>query len=131
MNARERAFVAAFLGPAHGVAYKAAIMAGYAKNSARVTASRLLTKANIQRAIETQTAKRDARAFADAEERDRILSAIARDQFAAAPDRIRSIVELNRWARPSRGTRASSERSSPRWAPVGDWPGDTAVGSDR
>jgi phage terminase small subunit len=96
MNARERAFVVAFLGPANGVACRAAILAGYAKKSSRVTASRLLTKANIRKAIQKRQRTREDRSIAVADERDRILSTIARDRLADDSDRIRSIIELNR-----------------------------------
>jgi phage terminase small subunit len=88
--------VTAFLGPAHGVAYQAAILAGYSEKSARQQSSRLLTKANIQAALKTREQARDDKTIAEADERDRILSSIARDNLADAGDRIRSVVELNR-----------------------------------
>jgi hypothetical protein len=54
LSERERRFVEAFMGPAKGNGAAAARIAGYANRSARVTASRLLTKANIRRAIEAR-----------------------------------------------------------------------------
>src|SRR5262245_57556690 len=51
LNERELRFVDAFMGPAEGNGAKAASLAGYAAGSARITASKLLTKANVQAAI--------------------------------------------------------------------------------
>lgn len=97
INEKERAFVAAFMGPARGNGSKAAIMAGYAPKSARVTASRLLTKANIQRALVARQNRATSRSIATADERDRVLSEILRsekdrDPFVA----IRAVSELNK-----------------------------------
>lgn len=56
LSERERRFVEAYMGKAAGNATKAATLAGYAKGSAKVTASRLLTKANVRTAIDSRTA---------------------------------------------------------------------------
>jgi phage terminase small subunit len=48
LSSKEAAFVDAYLGIAAGNATKAATLAGYAKSSAHVTASRLLRKAHIK-----------------------------------------------------------------------------------
>jgi phage terminase small subunit len=61
LTIRQRAFVQAITGPAAGNATKAAEMAGYMAenyNSLKVTASRLLTYANVQEAISHVFAQR-------------------------------------------------------------------------
>jgi hypothetical protein len=58
---RQREFVKAYVGPAAGNATKAAAMAGYNdsnNDSLRVTAHRLLTKANVQRALARSRAEK-------------------------------------------------------------------------
>jgi phage terminase small subunit len=60
LSQRQRAFVAAIVGPAGGIATKAAEMAGYAsenRNTLYVTASRLLSNHKIQEAIAHEFAK--------------------------------------------------------------------------
>jgi hypothetical protein len=60
LNTRQRLFVDALLGPAAGVATKAAEIAGYSadnRKALRVTAYRLLTYANVQHAIARAYAK--------------------------------------------------------------------------
>lgn len=52
LTSKETAFVAAYLGgAARGNGAKAAVLAGYAKGSAKVTASRLLRKPNVKLAL--------------------------------------------------------------------------------
>src|SRR4051794_18180288 len=96
MNIRERAFVVAFLGTGRGNATKAAIVAGYSRTTARQLGSRLLSKVDIQRALQKRIEEREATEIAAANECDRILSAIPRDHLADPSDRIRAIIELNR-----------------------------------
>ena len=96
MNSRQQAFVAALVGPANGIGYRAAIRAGYSPKTARQQASRLLTKAHILRAIQERQRQCDERSRTPAAERDRILSEIARDELATANHRISAIIELNR-----------------------------------
>lgn len=48
INDREKRFCDLYLGPCKFNGTQAAIKAGYAKKSARITASKLLTKANVQ-----------------------------------------------------------------------------------
>lgn len=57
LTEKERRFVRAYIGEAAGNGAKAAVLAGYAKNSAKVTASRLLTKANIRAALTVKVSK--------------------------------------------------------------------------
>lgn len=96
LNERQARFVDAFLADCAGNATKAAIAAGAGRAGARVAGHRLLTLANVQRAIAARVQRREQAAIATADERDRILSTIARDENADASDRIRAICELNK-----------------------------------
>jgi phage terminase small subunit len=96
LNLKERCFVDAYLGTAAGNGTKAAVQAGYARKSGRVTASRLLTKANIRAAIDARVAMHEAKGIASAEERDAILSRVARDETTDWRDRIAAVKELNK-----------------------------------
>lgn len=96
LTPREKSFVSAYLGRSRGNATKAAIAAGYSRKTARQTGHRLLTKADIRQAVDQVVAAREKKTIAAAEERDLILSAIARDTGAENGDRIRSVIELNR-----------------------------------
>lgn len=63
LSVRQRAFIAAIVGPAAGNATKAAEMAGYAaenRNALAVTASRLLGNANVQEGISHALAEKRA-----------------------------------------------------------------------
>ena len=57
--------------------------------------SRLLRNVKVRTALQTRIQARDAKTIADADERDRFLSAIARDTKAGDSERIPAIVELN------------------------------------
>lgn len=94
LSPKERRFVDAYLGSANGVGSKAAIAAGYAKGSARVTASQLLTKPNVAKAVLERQAKEEQASIANAQERDERLSKIVRkgDDQAA----IRAASEMNK-----------------------------------
>ena len=96
LSERERRFVDAFMGDAAGNATKAARLAGYANTTAEKQASRLLGKVGVQRAIAARAQRQEAKTIADAMERDRTLSAIARDTSADAHDRIAAIREMNK-----------------------------------
>lgn len=97
LTAREQAFVRAFHGRARGNATQAAILAGYSKGpSARVTASRLLSKANVAAELQIRLEAREEEERAGAQERDRLLSAIARNIGEETFDRISAIKELNK-----------------------------------
>lgn len=72
---KEQRFVDALIGPAEGNGAKAAELAGYAKGSAKVTASRLLKKAKIQAALVSARADRVSKALqADDIVRSRVMS---------------------------------------------------------
>jgi phage terminase small subunit len=74
LTERERRFVEAFMGTCAGNGAKAAIKAGYARGSAKVTASRLLTKANVRAAIAARTQADPA--VADRETRQRFWTQV-------------------------------------------------------
>src|SRR5688572_16307968 len=63
LSERERRFVHAYVGEAAGNGAKAAIIAGYSPNGAKVTANRLLTRINVRDAVQAfqqQVAKASA-----------------------------------------------------------------------
>lgn len=94
---KERRFVNAYLGSAAGNGVKAARLAGYqqTEKALRVTASRLLAKANIRAAVSARAARETKASILTADERDEILSAIASGK-ADDHARIRAISELNK-----------------------------------
>lgn len=96
LNEHERRFVDAFMGVEAGNGTRAAIRAGYSVRSARTTASRLLTRANIQAALAARICQQEATGFATAVERDEVLTRILRDSNVSAGDRIRAIAEMNK-----------------------------------
>lgn len=81
---------------ATGNATAAAEQAGYSKASARVTGCQNLTKANIQERIEQLAAEQKAAAVMDREERQALLTEIARDCGQVAPDRMKAVDLLNK-----------------------------------
>ncbi len=99
LTASQERFVQAYVLGTPGIAAngtRAAQSAGYAIRSARVAACRLLTKANVQRAVAALRAKRQQSSIADAQERDSIASAIARDERLDPIVRLLAIKELNK-----------------------------------
>jgi phage terminase small subunit len=96
LNSRERAFVTAYLGRARGNATRAARLAGYSQRTSRQQGSRLLSKAAIRKQITQREQNRDKEAIADADERDELLSQIARSSLVPIKDRIRAVAELNK-----------------------------------
>ena len=98
LRERQRRFVDAYVGQAAGNATRAARIAGYGRTegAVRVTATRLLTKANIRASIDAIQAQRTQEAIATANETDAALSAIIRDESASASIRIQACSELNR-----------------------------------
>ncbi len=98
LTLKEQRFVDAYLGSAAGNATQAVLSAGYTQNRgrAKTLAARLLTKVHIRAAVNAR-ANRDTReSIATAEERDQLLSAIARDANVEPGVRVRAIAELNR-----------------------------------
>jgi len=96
LTAREQAFVLAFVGEAAGNQAKAAELAGYAKGSAKVTACRLMQKANVKAAIANRAANLTRQSIADAAERREILTAIARSKDSEHRDVAKAIDVLNK-----------------------------------
>lgn len=98
LSLKEQRFVDAFLGPAAGNATEAAVQAGYGstRKSAGVLAVRLLANVRIGRAIATRTLGEKRAAILTADERDQLLSEIARKPLNDAKTRIRAISELNK-----------------------------------
>lgn len=87
--------MAAYRGEAAGNGTKAAVLAGYARVSAAVMASRLLRKANVQAEIANHVSKSESTSILTAAERDEILSVLAKTAESTG-DRIRAISELNK-----------------------------------
>jgi phage terminase small subunit len=96
LTLKEQRFVDAYLGSAGGNGVLAARLAGYqqTEKALRVTASRLLVKANIRDAVAARVKEQTRKSILTADERDKILSTIASRGEDAA--RIRAIAELNR-----------------------------------
>jgi len=96
LTLKEQRFVDAYLGSAGGNGVQAARLAGYqqTEKALRVTASRLLAKANIQAAVALRVRRQAKQAILTADERDKILSQIAGRGTEAG--RIRAIAELNK-----------------------------------
>jgi phage terminase small subunit len=99
LNEREKIFCREYVKQGNG--QQSAIKAGYAKASSRQTASRLLTRHNIQKEISRLSEKREKSSIMSAQEVMELYSAIARgevkDQFgldASLNDRIKAMNEL-------------------------------------
>ena len=82
MKIRHQAFIAAYLGEAHGNATRAAITAGYSERTARQQGSRLLSNVDIQAAL----AERMTEAGMTADQAIERLSWYARQE----PDNVRA-----------------------------------------
>lgn len=81
MTEKQKMFVKEYLIDLNGT--QAAIRAGYSVNAARETASKLLTKANIQVELSKAFAKRSRRTGIS---QDRVLFELAKIAFASAKD---------------------------------------------
>lgn len=99
LNEREKTFCREYMKTGNG--QQSAIKAGYAPKNARITASKLLTRANVKAEISRLSEKREKKAIMDANEVMELYSAIARgevkDQFgleASLADRIKAMNEL-------------------------------------
>jgi phage terminase small subunit len=75
LRARERRFVEEYLACLNGA--KAATQAGYSAKTARVTASKLLTKANIAAALETGYKEREKRTLITSDSTVRAIACLA------------------------------------------------------
>lgn len=98
LSLKETRFVDEFLGGANGNATEAAVRAGYTgnRNSARVIGTRLLAKAAIGEAIAARVKQQQKATIAEADERDEILTKIARKENEDALTRISAVKELNK-----------------------------------
>lgn len=98
LTLKEQRFVDLFLGETRGNATEAALQAGYGTNrkSASTLSARLLGKVWIQRAIATRTRQETKVSIAQADERDTILTEIARKASSGTKERISAIKELNK-----------------------------------
>jgi phage terminase small subunit len=96
LSARQAAFVREYLVDGNGA--KAALRAGYKKETARVQASRLLTKSNIKAAIEAGQQKLAEKTETEAEWVRRRLKEEASDftEFASHSARIRALELLGK-----------------------------------
>lgn len=95
LSHREKLFVACYCADLNGT--QAAIKAGYAANSARVTASRMLTKANIAAAIEREVEARRAAIGEDAESLLKRLVAEANADVADIIDEQGALKPVKDW----------------------------------
>ena len=99
LSVREQRFVDAYLGSARANATQAVLTAGYTRNygSALTLGARLLAKVHIRQAVHARAARETETAILNAEQRDALLSSIARGELGAdTRERIRAISELNR-----------------------------------
>ncbi|MHA2064284.1 MAG: terminase small subunit [Candidatus Thorarchaeota archaeon] len=90
LTERQRKFVLYY----EGDGQSAAIKAGYAENSARITASKLLTQPNIQKALAKKNEQIATPLIASLIERKEILSEIARQ--TDHKDRVKATDVLNK-----------------------------------
>lgn len=91
LTPKERRFVTAYIGEAAGNGTKAAILAGYAKKSAAVTASQLLRKPNIAAELTKVVALTEQSTVANAAERRELLTRMARDIEAHPLARLKAV----------------------------------------
>lgn len=98
LSLKEARFVDAFLGTCAGNATEACLSAGYTRNrkSAAEIGSRLLRKIKIAKVMKARELARDQAAIATADERDTILTGIARELETPALVRITAVKELNK-----------------------------------
>lgn len=98
LTEKERRFVNAYLGPAKGNATKAVILAGYnvSVDSSTVYGSKLLRKVHVRAAIDERVQKEDRAAILSAEERDKLLAGIAKNELEDSAVRVRAVSELNK-----------------------------------
>lgn len=99
LTEKERRFVEAFMGEAAGNGTQAALLAGYTKNrgSARTLAARVLAKVRVQQAIVARAQKREQTSILTAQERDEMLSRIARREEEVKPFVAKqAVAELNK-----------------------------------
>ena len=96
-TAKERAFIAAYIGPAQGKPGPAAKLAGYSDNGADVTGYRLLRRPRIKAEIERLSEySADPCQIANTAERRVHLTTIARNEKEGSLARVKAIDTLNK-----------------------------------
>jgi phage terminase small subunit len=99
LTEQEERFVRAYVLGKPGVAgngTKAAQAAGYSPRSATMQGSRLIRRANVQRAIHAMKLQRVKQEVATAQERDLVASTILRNPHEESYVRLLAIKELNK-----------------------------------
>ena len=88
LSEREKRFCELYAGGKSGA--EAATQAGYAPKSAKVQASRLLTKANVQQHLRLLSSQIEKAAIASAEEALETVTGILRDKMSKDSDRLKA-----------------------------------------
>lgn len=99
LTVRERRFIDAYLGSCSGNASAAVRVAGYGartQKSQQTQGSKLLSKSIVRTEIDKRLAKSSTESIATAEERDRILTKIARMPMTELHAIISAVKELNK-----------------------------------
>lgn len=86
LTERERKFVLFY----DGNGAQTAIKAGYSKKSAKVTASRLLTKANVKQALTSRQDKKEAPIIANRQERQKFWTDVMKGKKVAMMNKLRA-----------------------------------------
>lgn len=94
LNARQKAFCEFYV--ASGNATESAIKAGYREQTARVTASKILTKANIQEYVKELQEKAKTSRIMTAIERREFLTELIKNRNEKAADRLKALDILNK-----------------------------------
>ena len=94
LNARQKAFCEFYV--ASGNATESAIKAGYKEQTARVTASKILTKANIQEYVKELQEKAKTSRIMTAIERREFLTELIKNRNEKAADRLKALDILNK-----------------------------------
>lgn len=94
LNARQKAFCEFYV--ASGNATESAIKAGYREQTARVTASKILTKANIQEYVKELQEKAKTSRIMTAIERREFLTELIKNGNEKAADRLKALDILNK-----------------------------------
>ena len=94
LNARQKAFCEFYV--ASGNATESAIKAGYREQTARVTASKILTKANIQEYVKELQEKAKTSRIMTAIERREFLTKFIKNGNEKAADRLKALDILNK-----------------------------------
>ena len=94
LNVRQKAFCEFYV--ASGNATESAIKAGYREQTARVTASKILTKANIQEYVKELQEKAKTSRIMTAIERREFLTELIKNRNEKAADRLKALDILNK-----------------------------------